>query len=138
MSNTSSPPRRVLSPHLQIYTPMLTMMMSIAHRITGAGLYLGFGLFVVWLALLAMPSADCFNHVNGLLRTWPGLVVLVGFSWSFFHHFMGGLRHAVWDMGTGMGPKGREGLAHLTLWGGFILTALFWAIIFLCAHNPQG
>ena len=30
-------PARPLSPHLQIYRPMLTMMMSIVHRITGAG-----------------------------------------------------------------------------------------------------
>ena len=33
-----------LSPHLQIYRPMLTMMMSIAHRITGFGNAVGFAL----------------------------------------------------------------------------------------------
>ena len=33
--------QRPLSPHLQIYKPMLTMMMSIVHRITGAALYFG-------------------------------------------------------------------------------------------------
>ena len=32
-----APPQRPLSPHLQIYRPMLTMMMSIVHRITGVG-----------------------------------------------------------------------------------------------------
>ena len=32
---------RPLSPHLQIYKPMLTMMMSIVHRITGGALYFG-------------------------------------------------------------------------------------------------
>jgi len=33
--------KRPLSPHLTIYKPMLTMMMSIAHRISGVALYLG-------------------------------------------------------------------------------------------------
>ena len=49
MAETKAPAARPLSPHLQIYRPMLTMMMSIAHRITGAGLYFGtraFGLVV--------------------------------------------------------------------------------------------
>src|ERR1700682_1446696 len=40
---------RPLSPHLQIYTPMLTMMMSIIHRITGGALYFGMLLVAWWL-----------------------------------------------------------------------------------------
>ncbi len=39
--------RRPLSPHLMIYRPMLTMMMSIVHRITGAALYFG-TLLLAW------------------------------------------------------------------------------------------
>jgi len=35
MAETRLPAERPLSPHLQIYRPMLTMMMSIVHRITG-------------------------------------------------------------------------------------------------------
>lgn len=38
--------KRPLSPHLQIYRPMLTMMMSIVHRITGSALYFGIVFFV--------------------------------------------------------------------------------------------
>ena len=36
MDNAKLEAERPLSPHLQIYRPMLTMMMSIAHRISGA------------------------------------------------------------------------------------------------------
>ena len=35
-TTTGAARARPLSPHLQIYKPMLTMMMSIVHRITGA------------------------------------------------------------------------------------------------------
>jgi Succinate dehydrogenase/Fumarate reductase transmembrane subunit len=40
---------RPLSPHLQIYRPMLSMTMSIAHRITGVALFFGMILLVWWL-----------------------------------------------------------------------------------------
>jgi succinate dehydrogenase / fumarate reductase cytochrome b subunit len=46
MSNADLRGNRPLSPHLQIYKPMLTMMMSIVHRITGAALY--FGTMAFW------------------------------------------------------------------------------------------
>src|SRR5947207_1707189 len=49
---------RPLSPHLQVYKPMLTMMMSIVHRITGAGLYFGMLLLAWWLTAAATgPNA---------------------------------------------------------------------------------
>ena len=41
MAATKAPAARPLSPHLQIYKPMLTMTMSIVHRITGIGNYFG-------------------------------------------------------------------------------------------------
>ena len=40
---------RPLSPHLAIYRRTMTMMMSIAHRMTGAALYFGTLLLTWWL-----------------------------------------------------------------------------------------
>ena len=49
---------RPLSPHLQIYKPMLTMVMSVVHRITGAALYFGMLLLAWWLIAAASgPNA---------------------------------------------------------------------------------
>lgn len=39
MANATN--NRPLSPHLQIYKPIPTMVASIVHRITGAALYFG-------------------------------------------------------------------------------------------------
>ena len=47
---------RPLSPHLQIYRPMLTMMMSIIHRITGVALYAGVILLIWWLMAAAVSD----------------------------------------------------------------------------------
>ena len=58
-----APAERPLSPHLQIYRPMLTMMMSIVHRITGFGLYFGMLLLAWWLIAAASPNA--YADFNG-------------------------------------------------------------------------
>lgn len=120
--------QRPLSPHLQIYRLMLTMMMSIVHRITGVALYFGTLLLVVWL-IAAASSPEAFDKVNGIYGSWFGLLVLVGFSWALIHHAIGGVRHFVWDTGAGFGPEWRERLAMLTIGGSVALTVLLWIVI---------
>ncbi len=55
---------RPLSPHLQIYKPMLTMMMSIVHRITGAALYFGM-LLLAWWLIAAASGPNAYANSNG-------------------------------------------------------------------------
>ncbi len=90
-ASTGQPARaRPLSPHLQIYRPQINMVMSILHRITGAALYFG-TLLIVWWLVAAATGPDYFAFVNGLLATWPGMVIIVGFTWALIHHMLGGL-----------------------------------------------
>jgi succinate dehydrogenase / fumarate reductase cytochrome b subunit len=122
--------RRPLSPHLQIYSPMLTMMMSIAHRITGGALYVGSLLLAWWLIALAM-DANSFAIVNGFLASIIGKLILFGFTWALFHHMLGGLRHFVWEAGYGLDHPQREYLAQGTLIGGIVLTILVWIAAYM-------
>jgi len=116
---------RPLSPHLQIYSPMLTMMMSILHRVTGTALYFGSGLIVWWLlATAAGPGQyEIFMSVAG---SFPGLLVLFGFTWALVHHMLGGIRHFIWDMGHGFELAEVEYLARATLGGSLALTVVLW------------
>ena len=58
---------RPLSPHLQIYRPMLTMVMSIVHRITGAALYFGMLLLAWWLiAAASRRTTATRSHGGGM------------------------------------------------------------------------
>jgi succinate dehydrogenase / fumarate reductase cytochrome b subunit len=75
----SRPVERPLSPHLQIYRPMLTMMMSIMHRVTGVVLYAG-TILVVWWLVAAAVSDDYFNMVQAFFAPWFGRLVLFGFT----------------------------------------------------------
>jgi succinate dehydrogenase / fumarate reductase, cytochrome b subunit len=118
---------RPLSPHLQIYKPMLTMMISIMHRITGVGLYFGIVLLVWWLTAASI-SESYFNFVQGFFGHWFGRLVLFGFSWALIHHALGGLRHLLWDTGRGYDLKVVEWLARVNLAGSIVLTLLLWII----------
>jgi succinate dehydrogenase / fumarate reductase cytochrome b subunit len=121
----SKAPARPLSPHLQIYRPMLTMMMSIFHRITGAALYFGMILLVWWLTAAAI-SDSYFGMVQAFFAHWFGRLVLFGFTWALVHHALGGLRHLVWDTGRGFDLKLIEWLARGTIAGSLIVTVLLW------------
>ena len=119
--------KRPLSPHLTIYKPMLTMVMSMAHRISGVALYLGALLLALYLLGLAFgPGA--FRAVFWIVNGFVGHVIVLGFSWALFHHLLGGVRHALWDRGLYMDTTGRELLAQATLAGGIILTLLTWIL----------
>lgn len=116
---------RPLSPHLTVYKPMLTMMMSIAHRITGAGLYAGMALLALYLLGVA-AGGGAYSAVSWIAGGFIGNVIVLLVVWAIFHHLLGGLRHALWDRGLYMDPKGRELLAQATLGGGIALTLLVW------------
>ena len=127
MSNADLRGNRPLSPHLQIYKPILTMVMSILHRITGAALYFGTILLAWWLIAAAAGPAY-FDFVNGIYGSFIGRLILFGFTWALVHHMLGGLRHFIWDMGAGFGKDAREWLAKATIIGSVVLTLVLWVI----------
>lgn len=120
---------RPLSPHLQVYRPMLSMMMSIAHRATGIALYFG-TLLLVWWLFAAAHSDSYFNFVQGLFASWFGRLVMFGFTWALIHHMLGGLRHFVWDTGRGFKLPAVETLVRANLIGSIVLTLALWALAY--------
>lgn len=119
--------QRPLSPHLQIYRPMLTMMMSIFHRITGIALYAGV-LLLVWWLIAASISDAYFEVVNGFFAHWFGRLVMFGFSWALIHHALGGVRHLIWDTGRGFALPTVEWMARANLLGSIAVTILLWVV----------
>jgi succinate dehydrogenase / fumarate reductase cytochrome b subunit len=121
--------RRPLSPHLSVYRPMLTMLMSIAHRITGAALYVG-TILLVWYLLAAASGGSAFATASWFMRSIFGQLILLAFTFAFLHHFFGGVRHMIWDAGYGMDHPAREWLALGTL----VASLSFTLILFAAAH----
>ena len=127
MAEPKAPVARPLSPHLQIYRPMLTMMMSIVHRITGVGLY--FGTFILaWWLLAAASGPNGYAKFERFAGSSLGRLILFGYTWALIHHMLGGIRHLIWDTGHGFGPAERERLAAANLIGSVAITLLLWLV----------
>lgn len=101
------------------------MTMSILHRITGGALYFGTLLVAAWL-VAAATSREWFDWVNWLYGSWVGRLVLFGYSWALIHHMLGGIRHLIWDTGTGLSKEAATRLAIANLAASVVLTILVW------------
>jgi succinate dehydrogenase cytochrome b subunit len=93
--------KRPLSPHLQVYKPQLTSVLSITHRGTGVFLSLGSLLLTCWLVGLA-TSEEAFNTLQQHGSAWYGKIILIAFIFSIFYHLANGVRHLFWDAGKGL------------------------------------
>jgi succinate dehydrogenase / fumarate reductase cytochrome b subunit len=127
MSKSTATRARPLSPHLTVYRPTITMTMSIVHRATGMALYAG-TLLVAWWLVATSTSQNWFDIANAVLGSWLGLLVLVGFTWAMYHHAIGGIRHALWDVGYAIDKSSASALSWASLAGSILFTALTWAV----------
>ena len=118
---------RPLSPHLTIYRPQFTSVMSILHRITGVSLILGILVIITWFCSLAL-GPRYFDFVTQLIDTFPMRVVLIMWLWALWYHFFAGLRHIIWDMGLGLDFSVAKLSAGLVI---FFSTICFLATYFL-------
>jgi succinate dehydrogenase / fumarate reductase, cytochrome b subunit len=122
-------PNRPLSPHLTVWKWGPHMLVSILHRVTGAGLAtVGSAIFVWWLVALA-SGPDAYATFTGAATHWLGILVAVGLTWAFWQHTLSGLRHFVLDIGAGYELSTNKFWALMTLVGSLALTALSWAVI---------
>lgn len=121
---------RPLSPHLQIYKPIPTMMMSISHRITGVALYAG-TILVAWWLIAAASGPAYFDWVNGIYGSFLGRLVLFGFTFALVHHMLGGIKHLFWDMGLGFEKTFATRVAKMQPVAAAVLTVLVWIVGYL-------
>ena len=116
---------RPLSPHLQIYRPQITSVLSIAHRIAGVAMGLGTLLLTWWLVAAAIgPGA--YAYAQAFWGSLVGKALLLGWSLAFFYHLANGLRHLVWDMGWGLSLRAAKISGVLVIFLALGLTALAW------------
>jgi len=131
MASSDALPRprrpRPMSPHLSIYRPTMTMAMSIAHRISGAALYVGV-LLLAWFLIAASADASSFAVFSDFIGSFIGRIILFFVTWALFHHLVGGIRHILWDAGYGLDAPLRDQQAWATLIVGFALTILAWIV----------
>lgn len=114
---------RPLSPHLTIYRPQITSMMSIAHRLTGVGMVVG-AVALVWWLLAAATDVGHFRVIDDLWTSWLGNLVWIGVLWAFSYHLLNGIRHLWWDTGRGMDLPSVTRSGQAVLAGSVVLTII--------------
>jgi succinate dehydrogenase / fumarate reductase cytochrome b subunit len=125
-----APSSRPLSPHLTIWRWGPHMLVSILHRITGAGLAIVGGLALLWWLWAAADGSGSYDYFVSWATHWTGIVVGVGLTWAFLQHLASGIRHLVMDVGAGFELKTNKRWATIVAIVPALLTALFWAYIF--------
>jgi len=120
---------RPLSPHLQVYKPQLTSVLSITHRASGIALTVGTLLLVYWLTSLA-AGEDSFNGARSFLGSWFGRLLMFGFTLAAFYHLCNGIRHLYWDSGRGFEMDSVYMSGKLVIAAALILSIGTWALAY--------
>ena len=119
---------RPISPHLHVYKPQITSVLSIFHRITGVALTFGLILLVTWIFTLSLGE-KYFEYFSIFIKSWFGLLILFGFTFALNYHFCNGIRHLFWDSGYGYEIETvyKSGFAVLIV--SCSLTILIWYLV---------
>ncbi len=121
---------RPLSPHLSIWKWQVHAVVSMTHRITGNAMAMGAMLLFLWWLIAAATGPEAYLVFLRVAHSWFGILVGVGFTWTFFQHMCSGIRHLIMDTGQGF----ELGTSKLLATGAFVvsvlLTALTWATIY--------
>jgi succinate dehydrogenase / fumarate reductase cytochrome b subunit len=116
---------RPLSPHLQVYRPQITSVLSITHRLTGIGLMAGTLMLTGWLVAAASGPTT-----HEALQVWLsgiiGRLLLLGWSFALFFHLCNGVRHLLWDAGWGFELKQVDLTGWTVVGAAGVLTLAAW------------
>lgn len=126
---------RPLSPHLQVWKWGPHMLVSILHRVTGAGMAtVGVVVLLWWLCALSSGEkayADFMDliTVSSGAPNIAGYILGIGLTLSFFQHMMTGIRHLVMDAGASFELKANKSFAVGTIVTSVLLTAVLWGYL---------
>ena len=118
---------RPLSPHLQIYKPQLTSVLSILHRATGVFLTIGTVLISYWL-VAAASGPEAYEAAQGIIGSMLGQLLLFLWTLALFYHFCNGIRHLFWDAGYGLAIESVYRSGRHVIWVPIVLTLICWVI----------
>jgi succinate dehydrogenase, cytochrome b556 subunit len=118
---------RPLSPHLQIYRPQLTSVLSFSHRLSGIAM----GMCAVVLVALLIAAASgprSYNALQAFIRSGPGQILLCAGTFAFFLHLCGGIRHLFWDTGRGFELRTIYASGWTVVVASVMLTVIAWVV----------
>ena len=101
------------------------MMLSILHRMTGVAMAVGLIVLAAWL-IQAAAGPEQYQYFRATMSAPLGRLLLVAWTFAFFLHLGNGLRHLVWDTGSGFEKHHSRASAWAVLVAAALLTAAYW------------
>jgi succinate dehydrogenase / fumarate reductase cytochrome b subunit len=117
--------KRPLSPHLQVYRPEWTSILSILHRATGVASAIG-AVYLAWWLVAAATGGDYFESFQGFACSFVGYIIFAGFSYSVMYHLCNGIRHLIWDTGRGLELEDAYKSGLIVVAASAALTLIIW------------
>ena len=127
MKITDNGSDRPLSPHLQVYKPQLTSVLSILHRATGIMMAIGAVVIALWFQGITMGE-EIYDCISQWLSSPVGKGLLVIWTACTSYHLFNGIRHLFWDYGYGYDLSIVYLSGKLVVAAAILLTAGVWLI----------
>ena len=119
-------PERPISLSLARFRWPVTAIASIAHRVSGILLFIGFA-YLLYLLDLALSSAAGFAEASALLATIGPKLALWGVLALLAYHLLAGVRHLLLDLHVGDTFAAAKAAAWLVFAATAVATALLGA-----------
>ena len=120
---------RPTSPHLQIYKPQLTSVLSISHRITGVILTLTSILVPISLLIISL-GPEYHSYLIAFFSNYFIKLLLVGAQFTLIYHLCNGIRHLFWDYGYGLSIEKSYLSGYLVIFVSLLVTFISVLMIF--------
>ena len=118
---------RPTSPHLTIYKPQITSLLSISHRITG--IIQSFGLILIFiLILLIISEKETYKFIELFTQSLIGKIFFILYTFSLLYHTLNGIRHLIWDLGFGFDLKNVNYSGYSIIFLSIFLNFMLWTL----------
>lgn len=116
-----------LSPHIQIYSWNISLLISFSHRITGVINIIILTIVCFWIASMLLGSTS-YEFIYSILNSFFGKFLVIGITWSFSFQILSEIRHLFWDLGYGFEITTSKISGLLVIFGSFIITILIYIL----------
>ncbi len=116
--------------HLALHEIRLPLpgIVSILHRVSGAGLFLLLP-FLLFLFDRSLGSPETFEVFSAVVSNWFIKLILFGLLWAYLHHFCAGIRFLMLDLHKGLELEAARKSSKLVLVVSIALTLIIGVIL---------